>query len=63
MSISIQQKMSFKKSLFCFWHDFKKNVFFSIELILFEKKIINGNKNIFCSKQIFVLPYNQGFNI
>ena len=36
------------------------HAFFSIELILFEKKFIKGNINIYGSQKIVVLTYNQG---
>ena len=39
------------------------HAFFSIELILFEKKFIKGNRNIYGSQKIVVLTYNQGLSI
>ena len=39
------------------------HVFFSIKLILFKKKILNGNRNIFGSQKFVLSTYNQGFGI
>ena len=39
------------------------HAFFSIELILFEKKFIKGNRNIYGSQKIVVLTYNEGLSI
>ena len=52
-----QQKILLKRIYFVVGMILKKR------MIFFEKKIINGDKNIFCSPKIVVLTCNQGFGI
>ena len=48
-----------KEFIFCFWHDFKICILFNRIGFVWEK-IINSNRNIFCSQKIVILTYNQG---